>query len=58
LKDLTAQFQEIARALERLPDDGLILDGEVVAFDRHDVSWFQLLQRRALGERIRPVSRS
>jgi len=32
-----------------------VLDGEIVAFDRHGVSRFQLLQRRALGERIHPV---
>ncbi|OLE36676.1 MAG: hypothetical protein AUG00_09930 [Candidatus Rokubacteria bacterium 13_1_20CM_2_70_7] len=32
-----------------------MLDGEIVAFDRHGVSRFQLLQRRALGERIRPA---
>jgi DNA ligase D-like protein (predicted ligase) len=55
LRDITAAFPEIARALERLPGGDLILDGEVVAFDRRDVSRFQLLQRRAMGERIRPV---
>jgi len=55
LKDVTAGFREIAHALERLPGGDLVLDGEVVAFDRDDVSRFQLLQRRAMGERIRPV---
>jgi bifunctional non-homologous end joining protein LigD len=31
------------------------LDGEVVVFDDQDVSRFQLLQRRAMGEPLRPV---
>lgn len=30
-------------------------DGEIVAFDAHGVSRFQLLQRRALGESVRPT---
>jgi DNA ligase D-like protein (predicted ligase) len=55
LIDVTGAFGEIARALERLPGEDLVLDGEIVAFDRHDVSRFQLLQRRATGEPIRPV---
>ncbi len=44
-KDRTETFREIARALERLPDRSLLLDGEAVAFDRKLVSRFQLLQR-------------
>jgi len=32
-----------------------VLDGEIVAFDSHDVSRFQILQRRALEEGIKPV---
>jgi DNA ligase D-like protein (predicted ligase) len=55
LKDITADFAEIAEALGALPGGDLVLDGEIVAFDRHDVSRFQLLQRRAMGEPIRPV---
>jgi bifunctional non-homologous end joining protein LigD len=55
LKDVTAEFPEIARTLEGLLDGDFVLDGEIVAFDRHGVSRFQLLQRRALGERIHPV---
>ncbi|HEV8642415.1 MAG TPA: non-homologous end-joining DNA ligase [Methylomirabilota bacterium] len=55
LKDITAEFPEIAAALEALPGGDFGLDGEIVAFDRHGVSRFQLLQRRALGERIRPL---
>jgi bifunctional non-homologous end joining protein LigD len=53
LKDFTDEFAEIAQALRELPEGDLVLDGEIVAFDAHDVSRFQLLQRRALGERIR-----
>jgi bifunctional non-homologous end joining protein LigD len=52
LKEITAEFGEIARALEVLPDGPFVLDGEIVAFDHRDVSRFQLLQRRAQGERI------
>jgi bifunctional non-homologous end joining protein LigD len=55
LQDVTAEFSEIARAVEGLPDGDLVLDGEIVAFDRQGVSRFQLLQRRALGERVHPV---
>ncbi len=55
LKDVTTDFPTIASAIAGLPDGDLVLDGEIVAFDRDDVSRFQLLQRRALGESIRPV---
>lgn len=55
LKDVTARFEAIASAIARLPGGDLVLDGEVVVFDRHDVSRFQLLQRRALGEPARTV---
>ncbi len=55
MKDSTDQFPEIAAALERLPGADFVLDGEVVAFDRDDVSRFQLLQRRAVGEPVRLV---
>jgi DNA ligase D-like protein (predicted ligase) len=44
-KDRTETFREIARALERLPERTLLLDGEAVAFDRKLVSRFQLLQQ-------------
>jgi DNA ligase D-like protein (predicted ligase) len=53
LKELTDEFPEVTRAVETLPGGDVILDGEVVAFDAHDVSRFQLLQRRALGEAVR-----
>jgi len=46
-KDRTAHFQAIAEAVSALPYDTLLLDGEVVAFDRASVSRFQLLQNLA-----------
>jgi bifunctional non-homologous end joining protein LigD len=44
-KDRTAQFPGIARAIARLQAGTLILDGEVVVFDRKGVSHFQALQK-------------
>jgi bifunctional non-homologous end joining protein LigD len=44
-KDRTAGFSAVAKALAQLPERTLLLDGEVVAFDRRRVSRFQLLQR-------------
>ena len=44
-KDRTESFAEVARAVGTLPDRTLLLDGEVVAFDRKLVSRFQLLQQ-------------
>src|SRR5262249_41456424 len=44
-KDRTESFSEVARAIAGLPDRTLLLDGEVVAFDRRLVSRFQLLQQ-------------
>jgi bifunctional non-homologous end joining protein LigD len=55
LNDLTAEFPDITCALQGLVGGDFVLDGEIVAFDRHGVSRFQLLQRRALGEQVRPV---
>jgi bifunctional non-homologous end joining protein LigD len=46
-KDRTAHFDAIAVAVSALPHDTLLLDGEVVAFDRAGVSRFQLLQNLA-----------
>jgi bifunctional non-homologous end joining protein LigD len=43
-KDRVQWFSNIARAVAALPARTLLLDGEVVAFDRHNVSRFQLLQ--------------
>src|ERR1700730_15351858 len=44
-KDRPAMFPRIASAVRALPARPLLLDGEVVAFDRHGISRFQLLQR-------------
>jgi bifunctional non-homologous end joining protein LigD len=42
--DRTATYAPVARAIERLGMRTLLLDGEVVAFDRKKISRFQLLQ--------------
>ena len=44
-KNRTGSFPAIARALGALRPATLLLDGEVIALDRHKVSRFQLLQR-------------
>ena len=44
-KDRTKVFSRIAVAIRDLPARTLLLDGEVVAFDKHRVSRFQLLQQ-------------
>jgi bifunctional non-homologous end joining protein LigD len=44
-KDRTQAYAEIAAAIAALRARTLLLDGEVVAFDRHKVSRFQLLQQ-------------
>jgi len=43
-KDRTQTFAAVAQAVNALPSRTLLLDGEVVAFDRRGVSRFQLLQ--------------
>jgi bifunctional non-homologous end joining protein LigD len=43
--DRTATYPDVAQAVGRLPARTLLLDGEVVAFDRRGVSRFQLLQQ-------------
>jgi bifunctional non-homologous end joining protein LigD len=44
-KNRTETFAEVAQAIAKLPDAALLLDGEIVAFDRKLVSRFQLLQQ-------------
>jgi bifunctional non-homologous end joining protein LigD len=44
-KDRTEAFRDIADAVAGLPASTLLLDGEVVAFDRRRISRFQLLQQ-------------
>jgi len=43
-KDRTESFPNIANAVANLQNDTLLLDGEVVVFDRQGISRFQLLQ--------------
>jgi len=43
-KDRNQTYPNIAAAIAKLPDGTLLLDGEVIAFDSHQVSHFQLLQ--------------
>lgn len=45
-KDDTLRFPAIAAAIQQLQHATLLLDGEVVVFDRRRVSRFQLLQQR------------
>jgi bifunctional non-homologous end joining protein LigD len=44
-KDRTAQFPEIVSAIRKLKVSSLLLDGEIVVFDKKHVSHFQLLQQ-------------
>ncbi len=44
-KDRTESFSDVAKAIRTLPDRTLLLDGEVVAFDKKLISRFQLLQQ-------------
>ena len=44
-KDNTVRFAKVAAAIARLRPATLLLDGEVVVFDREGVSRFQLLQQ-------------
>jgi len=53
LQDLTEGFTAVGDAVRALPDRDLVLDGELVVFDRARVSRFQLLQRRGVDPRTR-----
>lgn len=46
-KDKTVKYPDLAAAIAALPAKSLVLDGEVVVFDRDGVSRFQLLQKQA-----------
>jgi bifunctional non-homologous end joining protein LigD len=46
-KDRTAKYPDLAAAIAALPANSLLLDGEMVVFDRDNVSRFQLLQKQA-----------
>ncbi len=49
-KDRGETFAEVAESIAALPDETLLLDGEVVAFDRKLVSKFQLLQQGEVAQ--------
>jgi bifunctional non-homologous end joining protein LigD len=53
-KDNTARFPEIVAAIGKLRATTLLLDGEVIVFDRNRVSRFQLLQQ-GKGEAVYTV---
>jgi bifunctional non-homologous end joining protein LigD len=44
--EITAQYPEVALALDKLPFERIVLDGEIVAFGDDGRASFQLLQRR------------
>jgi len=44
-KERSGKFPEIVEAIKRLNPRTLVLDGEIVVFDSHEVSRFQFLQR-------------
>jgi bifunctional non-homologous end joining protein LigD len=50
MKDRTEEFAGVAAAVSGLAAPTLLIDGEVVIFDRRGVSRFQLLQRRMVGD--------
>ena len=54
MKDCTDEFADVAAAVAQLRAPTLVLDGEVVIFDRRGISRFQLLQRRTVGEAASP----
>ena len=56
--DLTPTFPEIAKALEAMPFDQLIVDGEVTCHDAAGMPSFQRLQQRALLTAPRDVGKA
>ena len=56
--DATALYPEIVRALNALPVEDLVLDGEVVVLDGEGRPSFGLLQKRALLSRALDIERS
>src|SRR5690242_21897929 len=51
--DRTATYASVARAIQQLRIGAVLLDGEVVAFDKHGISRFQLLQDGGRSEERR-----
>jgi bifunctional non-homologous end joining protein LigD len=56
--DLTSTFPEVARAVEGLPYDGLVLDGEVVVHDAAGLPSFGRLQRRGRLQNRQDIARA
>ena len=56
--DLTETFPDIARALQGLPYDGTVLDGEVVVHDEAGLPSFSRLQRRGRLQRRSDILRA
>jgi len=55
--DVTATFPDVARAVQKLPFEGLVMDGEVVVLDESGHPSFQRLQKRAQLRRPIDVER-
>ena len=47
LKDATAQYPRVARAVEQIRETSAMLDGEIVAIDEHGRPSFQALHHQA-----------
>ncbi|HZD05410.1 MAG TPA: DNA ligase D, partial [Longimicrobiales bacterium] len=56
--DLTGTFPEVARAVEGLLYDGLVLDGEVVVHDERGLPSFGRLQKRGRLQNRRDIARA
>ncbi len=54
-KDFSVKFPELLEALQQLPLNRFILDGEIVALNNKGVSSFQLLQACELGQDRPPL---
>jgi bifunctional non-homologous end joining protein LigD len=56
--DSTALFPDVVKALSALPVGALVLDGEVVVHDEHNVPSFQRLQKRTQLTRAQDIARA
>ncbi len=56
--DLTATFPDVARAIDSLPFDDFVVDGEVVVHDEQGIPNFQRLQRRGRLSRRLDIQRA
>jgi bifunctional non-homologous end joining protein LigD len=57
-KSMTNRFPALAKALEDLPVESVILDGEIVALDENGHSHFQLIQPRIHLSRAKDIARA